>query len=336
MLYVLFLLLEIVWKLQPRNLVIIPIFNFENVSITLCIQGQVMDAFGTDFPTEPSALNTTEGSMVEPNSCVSEQLIEVPPPPTTPLPQPPRDVHHVHHIPPPPAIPPPQPQDLDLKELLSGFGQPSPNASASHSSSSWATPGANSVAAQLFSMPAVLDHQQMLDDLSLLAAKNYPSKTAETTPAYGVLVVLWYTGDLRNGDRWKDSHIRHFEFLCVHGCGGAYHRNHPQLYQVNESRSTFQPVNSWMLGNFTASGVVWNWDFDSLTWFCLDFSDEEARKRQVLDLFGTPEWMTSWDVQDGLLHPQRRDHGIPEQTKHERTGPRWLRRAGPGLVGSVG
>eukprot|EP00434_Breviolum_minutum_P014011 symbB.v1.2.012356.t1/scaffold854.1/size229663/10 len=126
---------------------------------------QVMDAFGTDFPTEPSALNTTEGSLVEPNSSVSEQLIEVPPPPTTPLPQPPRDVHHVHHIPPPPAIPPPQPQDLDLKELLSGFGQPSPNASASHSSSSWATPGANSVAAQLFSMPAVLDHQQMLDDL---------------------------------------------------------------------------------------------------------------------------------------------------------------------------
>ena len=155
-----------------------------------------MDAFGTDFPTEPSALNTTEGSLVEPNSSVSEQLIEVPPPPTTPLPQPPRDVHHVHHIPPPPAIPPPQPQDLDLKELLSGFGQPSPNASASHSSSSWATPGANSVAAQLFSMPAVLDHQQMLDDLSLLAAMNYPSKTAETTPAYGVLVVLWYTGDL--------------------------------------------------------------------------------------------------------------------------------------------
>lgn len=136
-----------------------------------------MDAFG-DFPTEPSAL-TTEGSMVEPNSS-SEQLIQVPPPPTTPLPQPPRDVHH-HHIPPPPAIPPPQPQDLDLKELLSGFGQPSPAAS----SSSWATPGANSVAAQLFSMPAVLDPQQMLDDLSLLAAMNYPS-----TNSCDILVVL--------------------------------------------------------------------------------------------------------------------------------------------------
>ena len=141
-----------------------------------------MDAFG-DFPTEP-ALNTTEGSMVEPNSLVSE----VPPPPTTPLPQP-LDVHHVHHIPPPPAIPPPQPQDLDLKELLSGFGQPSPHASASHSSSSWATPGANSVAAQLFSMPAVLDHQQMLDDLSLLAAITHQKSSCSSTKSMKVAIL---------------------------------------------------------------------------------------------------------------------------------------------------
>ena len=210
---------------------------------------------------------------------------------TTPLPQPPRDVHHVHHIPPPPAIPPPQPQDLDLKELLSGFGQPSPNASASHSSSSWATPGANSVAAQLFSMPAVLDHQQMLDDLSLLAAMNYPSKTGETTSACGVLVVLWYTGDLRNEDRWKDSHIRHFEFLYVHGCGGAPQKSSAAL--PSQWKSQYIPACEFLnVGKLrTASGVVWNWDFDSLTWFCLDFSDEEALKRQVLDLFGTPEWM---------------------------------------------
>ena len=37
--------------------------------------------------------------------------------------------------------------------------------------------------------------------------------------------------------------------------------------------------------------MVWNWDFHSLTCFCLDSPDEEAGKRQVLDLFGTPELM---------------------------------------------
>lgn len=65
-------------------------------------------------------------------------------------------------IPPPPAIPPPQPQDLDLTERLSGF-RTGPDA---FETPNRATPAASSVAAQLFSMPAVVpDHTKMFDEL---------------------------------------------------------------------------------------------------------------------------------------------------------------------------
>lgn len=69
-------------------------------------------------------------------------------------------------IPPPPAIPPPQPQDLDLTERLSGF-RTGPDA---FETPNRATPAASSVAAQLFSMPAVVpDHTKMFDELGVLA-----------------------------------------------------------------------------------------------------------------------------------------------------------------------
>lgn len=64
-------------------------------------------------------------------------------------------------IPPPPAIPPPQPQDLDLTERLSGF-----RTGDAFEAPNRATPAASSVAAQLFSMPAVVpDHTKMFDEL---------------------------------------------------------------------------------------------------------------------------------------------------------------------------
>ena len=59
-------------------------------------------------------------------------------------------------IPPPPAVPPPQPQELDLTERLATLRADACDRPAS------------SVAAQLFAMPAVVDHSKMLDDLGSL------------------------------------------------------------------------------------------------------------------------------------------------------------------------
>ena len=110
--------------------------------------------------------------------------------------------------------------------------------------------------------------------------------------------------------------------------------------------SSCQLVNSWML--VFHIGVVWNCNFDIIfvyinSWRSTVFSSVIFLVQQCF--MGMTVWLyiadqprngangwSQWDVQDGLLHAQRRDHGLPKTTAWQ-----WRRRGcgAGGLVSSV-